>query len=352
MRKIIIFFRNLNRIWLMLALALILGLLAAVLFSKFLKDREQALEIAVKKRASGGATVEVIAASMNIPKGAVLGAQNLSKREILADLVNEEMIKVSDFGRVDGVKSARPIQAGLPLRFTDITERPKGFSEALEPGLRAITIDVDEINSMSQMVKPGNLVDLMLIVPDQEDKAGGSRVVMVLQKVKVLATGQSVAPANQGAKGEATVSSILGVGGKEQRYSNFTFEVTPQDAARIALAQQMGKIRAMLRGNDDLTHVTLANITTQAMLNAPDKLGKLQAFSGKPAVVEYIIGGKGSAPAMTIDVPSLFPGAGRPQNGANPAQSGASLGAQEALRQQIIGAMNSNGAVNTQQGQQ
>jgi len=306
MRKLITFFRNINKMWLLVALAVVLGIVAAMVMSNYLQGRDKTLEVEAKKRASGGPTVEVVAAGMDIPRGMVLGTQNLTKREILADMVTEEMVLVRDFGRIEGVKSTRPIQAGRPLRMGDITEKVKAFADGLEDGLRAITIDVDEINSMAQMVKPGNMVDLMLIVPDKNDTDGGFRAVLVLQKVRVLATGQSTSP-SAGSKG-GPMGDYGSAGANAQRYSNFTFEVTPQDAARIALAQQLGKIRAVLRGNDDSSKVTLAGINSRAMLNdgvKADKSGKTAA--PKANAVEYIIGGKGAAGAVNINIPSLFP---------------------------------------------
>jgi pilus assembly protein CpaB len=291
--------------WLLVALAVVLGLAAAMLMSNYLKGREQTLEVEAKKRASGGPTAEVVAAGMDIPRGMVLGTQNLTKREILADLVTEEMVLVKDFERIDGAKTTRPIQAGWPVRMPDVTEKAKGFSDGLPDGFRAITIDVDEINSMAQMVKPGNMVDLMLIVPDKNDPDGGQRVVLVLQKVKVLATGQSVASSGNNA-GPMSQGDRSGSGGNAQRYSNFTFEVTPQNAARIALAQQMGKIRVVLRGNTDSSNVSLADIDTKTMLNTGVNAVKASK-TAKPNAVEYIIGGKGAAGAVNINIPSLFP---------------------------------------------
>lgn len=78
--------------------------------------------------------MEIITPSLNIPKGTVLGTQNLSKREILADLVTEEMVLVSDFGRVDGIRATRSLQAGLPLRFSDVMEKSKLFQSPLKQG--------------------------------------------------------------------------------------------------------------------------------------------------------------------------------------------------------------------------
>lgn len=324
MRKLITLFRKINRMWFLVALAVVLGLAAAMLMSKYLKGREQTLEVEAKKRASGGPTVEVVAAGMTIPRGSVLGTQNLTKREILADLVTEEMVLVKDFERIEGAKATRPIQAGWPVRMADVTEKVQGFADGLQEGLRAITIDVDEINSMAQMVKPGNMVDLMLIVPDKTDANGGLRAVLVLQKVKVLATGQSIAPNGGNRGGPMSQSDYGGSAGNAQRYSNFTFEVTPQNAARIALAQQIGKIRAVLRGTADSEMVSLADINTKTMLNTGMNEVKQNNSRPKASAVEYIIGGKGAGGAVNINIPSLFPfsaGDRRPSAGADSAQA-------------------------------
>lgn len=320
--------------WLLFALAVVLGLAAAMLVSSYLKGREAYLLAEAANKVSGGPTTEVIAAGVNIDRGATLSTANLTKRAILADLVTDEMVLVNDFERVDGVKAVRSIQAGWPLRVADVIEKPKSIAESLEVGMRAITIDVDEINSMSQMVTPGNRVDLMLIVPDGSSSSDGQRVVLVEQSVKVLATGQRVVSDRVGASGAPQGRS----GSQSERYSSFTFEVTPKTAARIALAQQMGKIRAVLRGSDDVTDVSLNDVTTNAMLSRPaasyagsggaafaastnqaggggrpsaqtgpvssnSPAGAAQRFNG----VEYIIGGKGSTTPVNINIPSLFP---------------------------------------------
>jgi pilus assembly protein CpaB len=307
MRKLIHIVANINKMWWLVLLSIGLAIAATMVIKSYLKDREQALQTAAEQSVKGGPTVEVIAAKVNIGRGGILDGGSLAKREIAADLLNDDMLTPEDFAQVDGSKAARSIKAGSPLRIDDVMEKPKGFAETLEPGTRAITIEVDEINSMAQMVKPGNMVDLMLIVPDADDPDGGFRAVLVLQQVKVLATGQTLesraskADDNQG-----------GPGGKKNTYSNFTFEVTPQNAARIALAQQVGKIRAVLRGNDDISTASLNDIDSKSML----KMGKSARAAEKIAVpkkVEYIIGGSGVANTDRQSLANL-PSTGLPLN--------------------------------------
>jgi pilus assembly protein CpaB len=333
MRILRILLSRINKMWLLLGVAILLGLAATWVTLQYLKVREQRIEADVKKRASGGATVEVVAVARNLPKGAVVGADNLVKREILEDLVYEETVLINEFDKVDGLKLARAVEGGRPLRRSDLDIKAKDFSEALPQGTRAITIDVDEINSVSQMVRPGNLVDLMLIVADPNDPAGGQQVVSLLQKVKVLATGQIIARSadrDVATKGGAAApggalfgpSSTTSTSNTPQRYSNFTFEVTPEEAARIALAQQLGKIRAVLRNDDDQRMDPLAKINSHTLLQGyvpGGKKGQQQA-EARPSV-EFIIGGKGGGGVgTTVNVNMTSPlGAGAPAAGAPPA---------------------------------
>jgi pilus assembly protein CpaB len=92
------------------------------------------------------------------------------------------------------------------------------------------------------------------------------------------------------------------------RYSNLTFEVSPDQAARIALAQQLGRIRAVLRTTPDEEIVRLGRINTKNLLkkgyllDTPDEVDA--------SAVEYIIGGKGGGGVgntITVNVPGMAP---------------------------------------------
>ena len=335
---------KINPLVILLFTAILLGIAATYLSSAYLKNREKSIAAELKQGISGQ-TVEVLVSTQNLPAGSTLG-NTLVKREVPVDLIDENTLTPRDFDRVSGAKLVRPLRAGYPINVSFFIDKIRTFSEAVEEGMRAITIEVDEINSMAQMVKPGNRVDLMLLVPDRSDPDGGFEVMMVLQNVKVLATGQSVAPKeytdSEGKKQQSP-------GGKDQNYNNFTFEVTPQEAATIALAQNSGKIRAVLRNIEDKKPVAFKDVNTRTLLKVEQKnaerrkilaqtrlqdiaaeqevtaktlkdtLGPLTDF--KPtepkAIIEFIIGGMGST--GNTGGPSLTskegPGAAKPVDG-------------------------------------
>lgn len=305
---------KINRLWLLFFLALVLGVISAFLSSSYLKTREKNIGEELKKQMSGGPTIEVLVSSRNLPMGALVG-DTLVKRQVPMDLVEEDVLKANDFERIAGAKLTRPLRAGYPINTSYFVEKSRTFSEAVEPGMRAITIEIDEINSMAQMVKPGNRVDLMLIAPDKADPEGGIEVIMVLQNVKVMATGQSVAARENDARSKNPQAPS----GGQQTYSNFTFEVTPQDAAIIALAQNTGKIRAVLRKLGDNEQITLKDVNSRRLLNVDQKNAekrklvastRMQEISfednfrssaaGKRPEIEYVIGGMGASAAVSM----------------------------------------------------
>jgi pilus assembly protein CpaB len=321
MRIIRILLSRINKMWLLLGVAILLGLAATWVTTQYLKTREARIEAEARKRAVGGSTVAVVVPLKNLPRGTAVDASVMAARDVLADTVYEETVLASDFGKVQGMKLARPVEQGRPLRRSDLESKTKEFSQTLPEGQRAMTIDVDELNSVAQMVRVGNRVDLMLVVTDANDPTGGQQVVSLLQRVKVIATGQTITRSL--AVEGATTSA------PQQRYSNITVEVTPEEAARIILAQQMGRIRAVLRNEDDQVIAPLGRVNTQ-MLMRGGSIKKRERDEDEPPIVEFIIGGKGSGGAgqpqnITVNMPSMpgmvppaVPGAGAP--GAGTAQ--------------------------------
>ncbi len=277
MRMLRIILSRINKMWLLMGAAVVLGLLATWVTTQYLKTREARIEAEAKRRASGGTTVEVVVPRRNLPKGAPVDGNTMAAREVLADTIYDETVLASDFGKVQGTKLVRPVEQGKPLRRSDLDIRAKEFSESLPEGKRAITIEIDELNSIAQMVRVGNRIDLMLIV--SEGDGGGQQVLSLMQKVKIIATGQTIARA---VAGDGTQPAVA------QRYSNVTFEVTPEEAARIALAQTMGKIRAVLRSDEDQVVAPLPKVNTQLVLRG------YGTTKEDGASVEYIIGGRGS----------------------------------------------------------
>jgi len=302
---------KINRLWALVVVALVLGLLATWLSVTYLRNREAAMQTELAERARGGAVVPVIVATRDLPVGTILDDSVVAAREIQADLVYADTLSAEQFEEVAGKPLLRPALKGRPLlRGQVIDERPQDFAQTIHRGMRAFTMDIDELNSIAQMLKPGDRIDLYLIsnAPADGSSQANQQIYPFLQHVKVVATGRRTNAVATGPNAEA--------GRPDEQFQTVTVEVRPEEAAVIALAQQTGRIRTTLRSPADNTSARFGVLTTAHLLGAATRApGARGASTGAPVRVEYIVGGKGgagAAPPININVPGLSAVPGMP----------------------------------------
>lgn len=241
---------KLNKTWLLLVLAIVLSALAAWLTMMYLDMRTQAIRDEITAAAEGnkGQTVRVIVPTRNLAAGTEINAAVVAAREIAADLVYDGAIFAADFDTIKGQALIRAVRQGRPLRKEDLQQVFADFSGYVPPGKRAITVAIDELDSNANMVQPGNMIDLMLVLgrdaaSDVFVNTSGNIVLPFLNRMKVLATGQRLTPGGLPNPGEGNNS--------RKSYTNLTLEVTPEQAGKLALAKEVGKLRAVLRNGQD-----------------------------------------------------------------------------------------------------
>lgn len=283
-----------NKTWMMLVIAVVLALLATFLTAQYLQSRESSIAAELAARAEqGGPKVNVVVPIRDLDIGSPLDQSVVASRPVQADLLYPGAITVDEFDAFQGQSLIRPVFKGRPLLKADLRPMYADFAGSLEPGTRAMTIDVDELNSVAHMVQPGNRIDLMLVMRRDD---GGQTVVPFMDRMKVLATGQRILPDG----GEKT-----GGQRKTYTYSNLTLQVTPSQAARLTLAQELGRMRFTLRNEKD-------ELTEDFSVNAQNIMDEVSARArqnkravGAGGMVEFIVGGQRGGPnAKAIDVPA------------------------------------------------
>lgn len=111
-----------------------------------------------------------------------------------------------------------------------------GLPSLIPPGMRAVSVRVNEVVSVAGFVGPGTRVDVLLTgTPNGSTE---SQTTTVLQNVAVIASGHTL---ERNASGEAQSAPVI------------TLLASPEDAERITLAQSEGKIQLSLRNPLD-TH--------------------------------------------------------------------------------------------------
>jgi pilus assembly protein CpaB len=145
-----------------------------------------------------------------------------------------------------------PVAENEPLTGNNLAskEAGAGLPPTIPPGMRAISVKVNEVIGVAGFVVPGTRVDVMVIMG--QGAAGVARV--VVSNVQVLAAGtkydQDVAK-----QGQAMPSSVV------------TLMVSPDDAARVGLASTEGQILLTLRNPLDTAPTSSVGISTGNLMS-------------------------------------------------------------------------------------
>ncbi len=258
--------------------ALIIGAIAAALAGIYIKLRGDAYLASLKGEDKLESTV--IVASANLPEGTIIGENNMSVRPIPVDFIHQGAIRPSQFEGVKGKVLIQPMTQGTPLLTAFMDEEfGNDFSDTLEIGRRGITMQVDDLNAIGGLSRPGNRIDIfVLLAPgvttpdDQRDM-----VLPVLQDVLVLATGQFT-------YGDYR-EKVLNQGRRpEDSFSNITVDVSPREGALLSQAIDKGNIITLLRNREDRGMATFAQILPVDLVkNAQQMVQKYQ--TGKKLIV-------------------------------------------------------------------
>ena len=137
-----------------------------------------------------------------------------------------------------GWVAREPFAAGEPIARAKIVARGNGgpIAAVLEPGMRAVSIAVDQTSDVSGFILPGDRVDVLASLSASVEGAGGNgyqrkAAETVLRDVRVVGIDQR--PDSK--DGQPVVARTV------------TLEVTPKQGEILALAGDLGKLLLSLR---------------------------------------------------------------------------------------------------------
>ena len=254
-----------NKTWIVLGAALAIGLLAALGAQRYLSGRVADLESKAR-----GKNVNIVVAKADLPKGTKLSSDNVAIRPVPGEYAHSNSVLPDQFDRIEGQAISGPVKSGEAILW-GIMEGKKvpTFSARVEAGRRAITVPVDEINSISGLLEPGDLIDLMVTI----DQKGKKITLPLLQSVRVMATGQrSVDDPKSGEK---------------RLYSTVTLDTDPLQAQNVIVAREAGRLTAMLRNPEDKSPLKGGQADLAALLGAQDVTAALPASGIREIPVLY-----------------------------------------------------------------
>ena len=136
---------------------------------------------------------------------------------------------------------------GSPIAWDGIiTPGGPGFVGAvLKPGMRAVTIEVDRATTSANIIFPGDRVDVIMVMTGE---AGVSQA--IVRDVRVLAVGSTIF--SLGRYGRVSLSKAGAIEPvAPPAGDNYTLELLPVDAERIALAVTAGRLTLAMRSVAD-----------------------------------------------------------------------------------------------------
>jgi pilus assembly protein CpaB len=225
-----------TRVLLILALAILCGLAAGYAALRYLSERSAPVTLA----SSRGETVPVVLASQDLPLGRVLEDEDLRVVEwpggalpegfagSKEELVGQSLI--ADVRTNEAILASKLAHSGL-----------RGIIPLIQPGMRALSIRVDQVVGVAGFVTPQTRVDVILIMTPSGSEDPVSKV--ILQNVQALAAGEEIRETEDGRPVTVPVVTVL---------------VTPEEAEKLALASHQGELRLALRNTLDLESVVTA----------------------------------------------------------------------------------------------
>jgi pilus assembly protein CpaB len=200
--------------------------------------------------------VHVVAATRDLPVGKRLVADDLKLVEIdRRDAPQGVFGKPSD--AIDRAVTT-PILANEIVLNRKLA--PKGGGDSLtaliEPGMRAVAVQINEMSGVAGFVQPGTRVDVLFV---RMLSNGDAAATTILQNVKVIAYGKQLEP---GGKLDPRIAST--------GQTVATLLVTQEEAEKLALAMQRGKIQLALRNPLDAELSDQGEPTRAADLGIPE----------------------------------------------------------------------------------
>ncbi|MCC4263838.1 Flp pilus assembly protein CpaB [Oceanimonas baumannii] len=211
-----------TRTLLLFVLSVVFGVAAAYMANNWLSQQSQAA-----KAQAEGKTTQVVVAAVDLTPGAPIEPIHVQLKNIDTRLVPPGAL--TSLEQAQSMVAKNNLYRGDVLRIERLAPAGEGstLSVLLEPGMRAVTVRVNDVIGVAGFLLPGNRVDILF--------TEGSSTRTVLKNLKVLAVDQTQHTDENRPK---LVRAV-------------TLEVNPEQAERLVNASSNGRIQLALRNPND-----------------------------------------------------------------------------------------------------
>jgi pilus assembly protein CpaB len=214
------------------------------------------------------ATLHVAVAAENLPLGTRLTKEHV--KVVGWPAANPVEGSFASADSVLGRGLVQPVAANEPLTERKLApiEAGAGLSPSIPPGMRALSVKVNEVIGVAGFTVPGTRVDVLVILKDKDNSM--ARAVVSNLQVLTAGTRYDIEQAKDGKPMPSNVVTLL---------------VTPDDAERISLAQSEGSITLVLRNPLDVTPTETRGVRMAGLMGAPAPPPVVKAVQGQRRVV-------------------------------------------------------------------
>ncbi len=279
-----------------LLLAMVAAVLAAIVVFSALRNREAQVQVALAQ------TQDIVVATRDLRLGERLSVADVklvrwSRQSVPEGAFTDPSMVGNSYARTELIAGQPVVQRNL----IQADQTPGVMPMIIRPGMRAMSVAVDEVGDISGFVKPRTHVDVLVAVSGTGADNNKPYSKIVLQNIEVIAIAQQI---DKG-KDEAEVAKVV------------TLLVTPHDAEKLGLASREGMLRLAMRNyNDDKVVATtgsdfadlLGPNGTRPAFNAQPSdlnLGRIARASGhRPFAVEIMRDGRNAETVSFISASS------------------------------------------------
>src|SRR5215217_6559306 len=234
-----------KRLIIALLAAITFGLIAAVSVKQYLLSAQ-----------AFNRTNDVVVAKVDIPVGSRIIPEQLAVAQFPADVT-----PVGAIAKIDENLIGRVVITAISPKdpVTEVKLAPVGslggLSSVIPEGFRAMTVKVDDVVGVSGFIMPGTLVDVVVVIQPPKGTANEEMISkIVLQNIKVLASGQNIDKPKNDREVERAIKAV-------------TLQVTPEQAEKLALASSEGKLQLVMRNSVDQADEQTSGANKRSLLN-------------------------------------------------------------------------------------
>lgn len=259
-----------------LALALLCGGLAGFLALRVLGNR--AAPILANETPSG----ELVVAATDLPLGSLLRAEDVKVIDW-----HSATLPAGYYGsaaEVIGRGLITSVAANEPLMAAKLADKDSGggLPIVIPEGMRALSVRVDEIIGVAGFVLPGTRVDVLLTITPENSGNDDPFTRIILQNIQTLASGQTIERDAEGTPQTVSVVTLL---------------LTPEQAERLTLAANEGRIQLALRNTLDSGNAETRGIRRNALV-----VSGTPVASGNPVRVPVSSSARPSSSSVVVEM--------------------------------------------------